>query len=202
MEKQELLNNLRKQGFDNKIISAFEKVKREDFIPEDLKPYAYDDAPLPIGFSQTISQPYTIAFMLNLLELSENQSILEIGSGSGYVLALLSKIVENGKIYGLERIKALAINSNKILKDYKNVRIINKDGSNGLKEFAPYDRILISASSENIPLHLINQLKENGIIVAPVRNSIYSIKKGKNKNEIKEFPGFIFVPLIEGEEVC
>jgi len=200
MDKQELLNELKKEGFGNSIISAFDSVKREDFIPEEYKPYAYDNAPLPIGFSQTISQPYTIAFMLNLLELSDSQSILEIGSGSGYVLALISEIVKNGKIYGLERIKALADNSKNILKYYENIKTINKDGSVGLKEFAPYDRILISATQEYIPLNLTKQLKNNGIIVAPVKNSIYKIKKGKNKNKIKEFPGFIFVPLLPGEE--
>jgi protein-L-isoaspartate(D-aspartate) O-methyltransferase len=200
MNKQELLNDLKENGFNNNIISAFEKIKRQDFVPVEFKSSSYENIPLPIGYSQTISQPYTIAFMLNLLKLSENQSILEIGSGSGYVLALLSKIIKNGKIYGIERIKALAEKSKNILKNYRNIKIINKDGSMGLEKFAPYDRILISASLKDIPLNLMNQLKNNGILVAPVRNSIYYIKKRERENEIKEFPGFVFVPLLDGVE--
>lgn len=198
MKKEELLQSLKEKGFPEKILKAFRKVKREDFIPKEFKSEAYEDIPLPIGYSQTISQPYTIAFMLNLLEISDNQSILEIGSGCGYVLALISEIAKNGKIYGVERIKALADKSKKLLKNYKNVKIINKDGYYGLKKYAPYDRILVSASFNSIPLHLIDQLKKNGIIVTPVKNSIYLIRKLKGNKEIEEYPGFVFVPIIPG----
>ncbi len=200
MDKQELLNSLKKQGFSENILSAFQKVKRENFISDELKQFAYEDSPLQIGSSQTISQPYTIAFMLDLLELSDAQSILEIGSGSGYVVALISEMVKNAKIYGIERIKILAEKSKEILKDYRNVKIIYADGSAGLKEYAPFDRILISASLSKVPIDLVNQLKNSGIIVTSVKNSIYKIIKRKDKNEIKEYPGFIFVPLLPGVE--
>ena len=182
MDKISLIAHLRSQEFPTKIIRAFKKIPREEFIPKEYKLQAYLDIPLPIGNNVTISQPFTIAFMLNLLELKNNQKILEIGSGSGYVLALLAEITK-GKIYGVEIIKELAIKSRQILKksNYKNIKVINKSGKLGLSEFAPYDRILISASANEIPYYLTEQLKENGIIVSSVRNSIIKIKKQKEK---------------------
>ena len=198
MDKQQLLESLKSEGFPNEIVTAFAKVKREDFIPEQYQYLAYEDMALPLENGATISQPYTIAFMLNLLELqpNKNQKILEIGSGSGYVLALISEIIKKGKIYGIEIISSLANKSKKLLKRDKKITILNKDGSNGLPEKAPFDRILISASANEIPSHLYQQLKNNGILVAPVRDSIFQIRKKNKKIEIKEFPGFVFVPLV------
>lgn len=198
MNKPQLLKSLENQGFSNKIIIAFSKTKREDFISKDLKQHTYEDHALPIGQGQTISQPYTIAFMLNLLELTDNQKILEIGSGSGYVLALINEISKNSEIYGIERIKELADKSKQVLKQYKNIHILNQDGSKGLKQQAPFDRILISAAASKIPEHLYSQLNDDGIIVASVQNSIFQIKKIKGEIKKKEFPGFVFVPLVEG----
>lgn len=197
MNKSELINDLKNQGFSENIIKSFEKIKREDFIPKELKNFAYENQPLPLGIGTTISQPYTIAFMLDLLELKDNQKILEIGSGSGYVLALLNEISKNSEIYGIERIRELTKKSKKVLKKNKNIQIIYKNGSDGLKEKSPFDRILISASSDKIPENLFSQLKDNGILVCPVRNSIFQIKKQKGKTIKKEFPGFVFVPLVE-----
>lgn len=199
MKKEELIRSLKSQKFPEKIIKAFEKVERKNFIPEEEKSAAYEDIPLPIGFGQTISQPYTIAFMLTLLEIKDRLRILEVGSGSGYVLALLSKLSPNGKIFGVERIKELVERSKKVLQEenIKNVQVIYGDGSKGLKEQAPFDRILVSASSNELPQKLINQLKMNGILVVPVRNSIVVVKKEINENKIREYPGFVFVPLIE-----
>lgn len=196
MEKSELIENLRKQYFSEKILKAFEKVPREKFVQEQLKQFSYEDIALPLEEDATISQPYTIAFMLNLMELKKGQKILEIGSGSGYVLALLSEIT-NGEIYGVEIIKSLTEKSKQILNEsgYKKIKIYNKNGYEGLKEKSPFDRILISATSDKIPEHLISQLKNNGIIVAPVGNSILQIKKENEKIKIKKFEGFIFVPL-------
>lgn len=195
--KPELLVYLKQQGFSNKIINAFSKVKREDFIDKNLKQYAYENNPLSIGYGATISQPYTIAFMLNLLELTDNQKILEIGSGSGYVLALINEMSKNSKIYGIERIEELVEKSSNVLKSKKNITVICGDGSKGLKKYAPYNRILISASAEKIPPYLYIQLKDNGIIVCPIKNSIFQIKRKGLRLEKKEFRGFIFVPLIE-----
>lgn len=197
MNKEELIKKLKSQGFSSKIVSAFEKIRREDFISKELKKYAYEDEPLPIGYGATISQPYTIAFMLNLLELKDRLKILEVGSGSGYVLALMNELSKNSEIYGIERIEELVEKSRKILK--KNIHVIHNDGYFGLKEKAPFDRILVSASADEIPKNLIEQLNNDGILVCPIKNSIFKIKKEKNKINKKEYEGFIFVPLVKGE---
>lgn len=195
MKKEELIRKLKFHKFPRKILDAFEKLNREDFVPRDLKKQAYEDKPLPIGAGQTISQPYTIAFMLNLLELRDKLKILEVGSGSGYALALINQISKNSEIYGIERIKKLAEKSRGILD--KSITIIHGDGSKGLKEKAPFDRILVSASASDMPQKLVAQLKIGGVLVVPVRNSIIYLKKFRNKNKIIEYPGFLFVPLIE-----
>lgn len=196
MNKKELLDNLKAQGFSKIILDAFVKVKREDFVSQNHRNLAYEDIALPLEEGATISQPYTIAFMLELLELKEGQKILEIGSGSGYVLALISYIIKKGKIYGIEIKKSLAEKSKQLLKKDKKIKIFNRDGSTGLAEKAPFDRILISAAASKTPNNLLKQLKDDGILVSPVNNSIFQIKKNKDKIEIKEFPGFIFVPLV------
>jgi len=195
--KTELLRYLRNLKFPENILNAFQKVKRENFIPKNQKELSYEDVALPIGKGQTISQPYTIAFMLTLLELGDKQIILEVGSGSGYVLALINEISKNSELYGIERIKELADKSKKVLKKQKNIHIIHDDGSKGLENKAPFDRILVSASADKIPQKLVSQLKTGGVLVAPVKNSIIYIKRFANENKVKEFPGFIFVPLIE-----
>ena len=197
MKKKELIKSLKAQNFCPEIIEAFKKVKRENFMPENLQYLAYEDIALPLESGATISQPYTIAFMLDLLELkqSKNQKILEIGSGSGYLLALISTIIGKGKIYGIEIIDSLAKKSKEILKKDKKILIYNMDGSNGLPDKAPFDRIIVSASADKIPEHLYNQLKDSGVLVAPVRGSIFKIKKENSKIRIQEFPGFVFVPL-------
>ncbi|MEM3113326.1 MAG: protein-L-isoaspartate O-methyltransferase [Candidatus Pacearchaeota archaeon] len=195
--KLRLLESLKKHGFSEFIVKAFEKVPRENFVPEHWKEHAYDDIPLDIGYGQTISQPYTIAFMLSLLELKDNQKILEIGSGSGYVLALINELSPDSKIYGIERLGALALKSQKVLKDKENIMIFKKDGYDGLKKYSPYDRILISASAEELPKHLLAQLVDGGIMVVPVKNSIFHVRKTPHGFIKREFPGFIFVPLIK-----
>jgi len=197
MDKNQLIYSLKEEGFSKKILQAFEKIPRENFVSQNLQKYAYEDRPLPIGKNQTISQPYTIAFMLNLLDLKNNQRILEVGSGSGYVLALMSKLSKGSEIYGVEKIKSLADNSIGVLRKYKNIKVIHADGTKGLPEEAPFDRVLVSAAAHKIPEKLIDQLKVGGILVIPVTNSIISLKKTKKGNEIKEFSGFRFVPLVE-----
>ncbi len=199
MDKTQLLQSLKRRGFSKEILYAFSNVKRENFIPEKLKVHSYEDTALPIGKGATISQPYTIAMMLSLLELKSGQKVLEIGSGCGYVLALISKITKE-KVFGIEIIKELVEKSRKNLKEY-NVTVYNRDGSKGLEEKSPFDRIIISAGGREIPKKLVSQLKNNGIIVAPVgqryEQSLISYKKIKGKLVIKkEIPGFTFVPFI------
>ncbi len=197
MKKEELIRSLKYRGFSKKILTAFEKVPRENFVPGDLKKYSYEDKPLPIGGGQTISQPYTIAFMLSLLELRNKQKILEVGSGSGYVLALINEISKNSEIYGIERVKKLAERSKKVLEDNKNIIVIHGDGSKGVPDKAPFDRILVSAAASEVPQKLVKQLKVGGVMVSSVRSSIVFLKKYTNENKIKEYPGFRFVPLVE-----
>ena len=215
MDKVQLLKHLKQRGFSKEILNAFLKVKRENFIPVKLKKRAYEDNALPIGNSQTISQPYTIAVMLSLLKLKQRQKVLEVGSGCGYVLALISEIVGikstarctpnckiKGQVFGIEIIKELTEKSKQNLKDYKNIKIYNKNGSEGLSKQEPFDRILISAGCRKIPKTLLSQLKNNGIIVAPVgskyEQSLVAVQKKKNKFIIKKrIPGFIFVEFVE-----
>ena len=198
--KQLLIESLKKKGYSESTISAFEKVKRENFVPEHLKSYAYEDIALPIESGSTISQPSTIAFMLSLLDLHYGQKVLEIGSGSGYVLSLISEIIKSGKIYGLEINKRLAIKSKELLSKDSNIEIFNKSGSLGFSSLAPFDRIIVSASFSDlrIPLSLLEQLSPNGILIAPVKSSIFKIIKNSDGKLIKEeFQGFVFVPFRE-----
>ncbi|MBU2104840.1 MAG: protein-L-isoaspartate O-methyltransferase [Nanoarchaeota archaeon] len=202
MNKKELMNSLKQKGFSEKIIGAFERVSREKFVPEKLKPRSYEDTALPIGEGQTISQPYTIAMMLSLLELRKNQKVLEIGSGCGYVLALLSELVgETSSVFGIEIIKELAKRSRNNLRNYKNIKVYNKNGAEGLESEKPLDRILISAALDKIPEKLTEQLKDKGILVAPLGNSyiqsLVKFQKINNKLILKEqIPGFVFVRFV------
>ena len=200
MNKNQLLQSLKQKGFSKQIIDAFSEVKRENFVPSKLEKHAYEDTALPIGKGQTISQPYTIAMMLSLLDLKKTQKVLEIGSGCGYVLALISKITK-GKVFGIEIVRELAEKSKENLKEYNNIKVYNSDGSKGLPKELPFDRVIISAGGKEIPRKLVFQLKNNGIIVAPIgpryEQSLIAFKKIKDKLVIKkQVPGFIFVPFI------
>lgn len=201
MDKDQLLETLRKQKISQKTLNAFEKVPREKFIPQMMQFLAYEDNALPIGHNQTISQPYTIAVMLDMLDIKKDQKVLEIGSGSGYALALISELVgENGKVYGLEIVNDLMEKSKKPLSPYKNVRVFYGDGRFGIFEKAPFDRIIISAALQEIPRELVTQLNDGGIIVAPVgpsnMQSIVAYKKvNKELTVIDHVDGFVFVPF-------
>ena len=202
-QKQILIQSLKSKGFSPEILNAFSKVKRENFISGKFRKMAYLDEALPIGKGQTISQPYTIATMLSMLEIKKGQKILEVGSGCGYVLALISELVgKKGNVFGIETIKKFADKSKKNAAHLRNVKICNKNGRLGLEKKAPFDRILISASCSEIPKPLVSQLKKGGIIVAPIGNkfnqSLVSLKKTNGEMKITEnFPGFIFVPLVD-----
>lgn len=186
------------------VIDAFQKIDRIDFVPEELKEEAYANAPLPIGHGQTISQPLTVAFMLEHLQPEPGNKILEIGAGSGWQTALLANIVgENGKIFALELIPELEAMGRKNVSKYNFVqkKIANfscRNALNGLAEEAPFDRIISAASSQEIPIVWKEQLKIGGRMVVPVRDSVYLvIKKGENQFEGDVFPGFVFVPFVD-----
>ena len=184
------------------IIDAFYEIDRANFVPEELEYEAYANAPLPIGYGQTISQPLTVAFMLELLQPKSGHKILDVGSGSGWQSSLLAYITGNeGRVIAIERILELSKfgkeNSEKY--NFRNLEFIVGDGSKGYKKEAPYDRIIVAAAAfDKIPEELKKQLKINGRLVIPVKNSIWLvIKTEENKFEKKEFPGFVFVPLVE-----
>lgn len=206
MSKEALINYWQKSKLvtDERVITAFKKIPRENFLPEDLKKQSYDDNPLPIGYNQTVSQPTTIMIMLQSLELKKTDKVLEIGTGSGYNAALISYILKQGKLYTTEIIPELAESAKHNLEKLKinNIEVIKTDGSKGYKEAAPYDKIILTAACPKIPKVLIKQLKINGILVAPVgplyNQEMLKVIKRANKLEIKSLGNFIFVPL-QGE---
>lgn len=144
------------------------KIPREKFIPQANALSAYDDRAVPIGFDQTISQPYMVAIMTQILELDPEHKVLEIGTGSGYQTAILAMIAK--EVYSVERIAELSARAEVVLKQLKitNVHLQVADGTLGWEEFSPYDRIMVTAGSPDVPESLISQLTDNGIIVIPV----------------------------------
>ncbi len=204
MDKESLIKYWNKTGLihDVKLINAFKEVKREKFVLLEYKDKAYDDIALPIGYGSTISQPSTIMIMLQALEIKPDNKILEIGTGSGYTAALMSKIISNkGKIYGLDIVPEIIEFAERNLTEekIKNVELFCEDGSKGLKKYAPYDRILVNAAAKDTPKELINQLKINGILVIPIGSEHHQkmIKFTKEKNKLKEeyLGDFVFVKL-------
>ncbi len=194
--KKQLIQNLRSYNFPDNIVQAFERVDRRLFIPAEKNALAYENIPIEIGHGQTTSQPYTIAFMLNLLELEDRLKILEVGSGSGYVLALLNEISRNSEIYGVEIVKELAQLSKERLKNYKNIKVISGNAFKDLEEKG-FDRILVSAFYKSIPQSFLRKLNFKGILACVVDNKIVVVKKDSGENKITEFPGFVFVPLVK-----
>jgi len=186
---------------DERLFSAFMEIPREAFILKENIEYAYNDYPLPIFGGQTISQPTTIMIMLEALELKEDDKVLEIGTGSGYNAALISRICKKGMVYSTEIVPELVEFARKNLKKIgiKNVKVIEWDGSMGYEKEAPYDKIISTAAAPEIPKPWLDQLKINGIIVSPVGPSyaqeMMKIRKTRKGIQIKELGSFIFVPL-------
>ena len=185
------------------IIAAFEAIDRADFVPAEIRGQAYINEPLPIGFGQTISQPWTVAFMLEKLAPLPGQKVLDVGSGSGWQTALLAQIVgDKGKVIGLELIPELARQSVKNIARYNFIsrRVVELHCLNGVKGFsaaAPFDRIISAASAPDIPSAWFNQLKIGGRLVAPVDSTIILVHKvAPDKFDRETFPGFAFVPFI------
>lgn len=189
-----------------RVMDAMAEVHRENFVPLEYQPYAYDNGPLPIGHSQTISQPYIVAIMTDLLDLTAESVVLEIGTGSGYQTAILSKLAK--QIYSIERIKALAESARERLKDlaYNNIEIRCRDGYMGWEEKAPFDAIIVTAAISHIPPALIEQLKPGGRMLLPIglphmhQELVLLTKDEDDTMNTESLLGVAFVPFITDEK--
>ncbi len=201
LTKQALINTWQKRGLisDQTVLDAFRTIPREKFVPSGFESEAYCDAPLKIGCGQTISQPFTVLAMIELLNVAKTDKVLEIGAGSGYGAAILGQLAS--QVYAIEIVSELVklaqgnLNQTKI----NNVEVIEWDGSRGYDRESPYDRIIVSAACSKIPRALIEQLGEGGIIVAPVGGSRSQVMtrgvKCKGSLQKSYFGNYVFVPL-------
>jgi protein-L-isoaspartate(D-aspartate) O-methyltransferase len=192
MRKDMVENQLRPRGITNdRVLDVMGDVPRHLFVAEDLRDEAYMDGPLPIGFDQTISQPYIVAFMTEVLKVEQQHSVLEIGTGCGYQSAVLSSLAKH--VISLERIKELAESAQRRLRklDYSNVDVVHGNGWNGYKQNSPFDRIIVTAGANKIPKALLGQLANGGIMIIPVGKIMFSqtlriISKDSNGNVTKQ----------------
>jgi protein-L-isoaspartate(D-aspartate) O-methyltransferase len=206
-DRNSMINTqLRSRGiFNEKVLAAMARIPREAFVPGNLRARAYEDGPLPIGYGQTISQPYIVALMTELLEPAPNHRVLEIGTGSGYQAAVLSGLVD--EVYSIEIVEPLAERAVKTLADLgmTNVHVRAGDGYAGWPEKAPFDSIIVTCAPDHVPQPLVDQLKEGGRMVIPV-GSRFGVQKlirftkvgGKVRQE--EVLEVRFVPLTRGGE--
>ncbi len=196
--------HLIKRGIrDQRVIAAFRKVPRERFVPSQYRKNAYGDFPLPIGFDQTISQPYIVALMVEALSLKSKDRVLEIGTGSGYQTAILAEIVSF--VYSVERLPQLAESAGKRLMElgYHNFKINVADGTQGWPEYAPFDAIIVSAAAAKPPASLLKQLSPAGRMVIPIgdlwEQELILYRNTPSGTVSKSFGGCRFVPLVGKE---
>jgi len=188
------------RGIKNtRVLAAMAKVPRHEFVPDKMKPHSYNDEPLSIGEGQTISQPYIVAYMTEVLQLEDDKKVLEIGTGSGYQTAVLAELVRD--VYTVEIIESLSRGSREILDElgYNNIKFKVSDGSYGWKEFAPFDAIIVTAAPRVIPQHLQEQLSMGGKLIVPVGDTfqklVLLVKNKKGFTE-KKLLSVRFVPLV------
>ncbi|MFH1347254.1 MAG: protein-L-isoaspartate(D-aspartate) O-methyltransferase [Candidatus Margulisiibacteriota bacterium] len=185
---------------DPRVLKTFKKVPRHEFIPEKIQSSAYEDRALPIAENQTVSQPYMAAVMTENLQLKGNETVLEVGTGSGYQAAILAELCK--KVYSIERFESLSLHARATAKNlgYTNIEFIIGDGTEGYSQAAPYDRILVTAGCPGIPKPLIEQLKDGGRLVIPVGDVFQQIltivTKEGDKTSIEESVPCVFVPLV------
>jgi len=188
---------------DQRVLSAMARVPRHDFVSERYREQAYGDHPIPIAEGQTISQPYIVALMLEVLKLEPSAKVLEVGTGSGYMTALLAELA--AQVYSVERHGRLARQAEDTLVrlGYHNVTVLVGDGTQGLSDFAPYDGIVVSAAASQIPAALIDQLREEGRMVIPVgppdAQELQLVIKHEGRPIVHRLDGCRFVPLVAGE---
>lgn len=195
-----LINNLHEQGAirNPAVLQAFQDVERAHFLPAEVRSRAGENVPLPIGYGQTNSQPYTVAFLLELLEVEPGMKVLDVGCGSGWTSALLGHMVGiNGQVTGTEIVPELASDAAQNTEMYSNVEIQHTEEVLGAPEKAPFDRILVSAEAETVPQALLDQLASTGILVVPIGGSVWKLTKHETGEiEEEQYPGFVFVPLV------
>jgi protein-L-isoaspartate(D-aspartate) O-methyltransferase len=204
IKRAELVKRLIFEGriYSKEVEQAFLETPREVFVPDSIKKHAYLDTPLEIGNGQTISAPHMVAIMVEGLDIKKGQKILEIGAGSGYHAAIVSKLIgKDGHLYTIERHSTLAVNAKKNILDagITNITIETGDGSRGLSKFAPYDRIYVTCAAPGIPPPLIEQLKDKGKLMIPVGKTICELKLIEKKAEKlieSDLGGCSFVPLV------
>lgn len=199
-----LIRIMRMKGFlnDTRVEEAIRSVHRHFFVPADFSDEAYEDEALPTKHGQTISQPSVVVRMTEWLDVRDGQKVLEIGCGSGWQSAILSKLAGNGKVYSIDKdhdlIKFAKENHGKA--GIKNVEIVEGDGSLGIESKAPFDRIIITAACPSVPKPLEKQLSDNGLLVAPVGKGVQSMvlymKENGKLKEIRKEDGYVFVPLL------
>jgi protein-L-isoaspartate(D-aspartate) O-methyltransferase len=188
---------------DKKVLAAMKKVERHKFVPKGYQYKSYDDSPLPIGEGQTISQPYIVAYMTEILKLDGTEKVLEVGTGSGYQAAILAELAK--EVYTIEVIKTLGDRAKKLLEElnYKNLHVKIGDGYQGWKEHSPFDAIIVTCAPTHVPEALKEQLAEGGIMVIPVgqryAQELVVLTKKKGKLVEKETIGVRFVPMIDGK---
>lgn len=187
---------------DKRVLTAMRQVPRHAFVSETMTSYAYNDEPLPIGEGQTISQPYIVAYMTEMLDLKEDEKVLEVGTGSGYQAAILAEI--SSEVYTIEIIERLSLQAQKVLaqQGYKNIFFKTGDGSRGWEEHAPYDAIMVTAAPESVPEALQKQLKLSGRMIIPVGETFQElilVVRGKKKFKQKRLLPVRFVPLISDQ---
>lgn len=199
--RKKLVNEIRKKGIiDEAILAAFMAVPRHLFLDSGFLEFAYEDKPFPIGAGQTISQPYTVAFQTQLLDIRSGSKVLEIGTGSGYQACILAEL--GVEVFSIERQKKLFEKTKKFLSRFSyTLHLFQGDGFLGIPEFAPYDGIIITAAAPEIPQPLIDQLKPGGVLVIPLGEGLVQtmlrIVKQKDGSLVKEqFGGFRFVPML------
>lgn len=190
-------------AFDESVMQAMQDVDRGDFVPAIYRSQAYDNGPLPIGNGQTISQPYIVALMTDLLDVNADSIVLEVGTGSGYQAAILGKLVR--QVYSVERISELAASSEKRLKQmgYENIHVRCANGYSGWQDKAPFDAIIVTAAASHIPQDLIDQLKPGGRMVIPVglpytnQTLMLVTRNEQGSTNIESVLGVVFVPLVD-----
>jgi protein-L-isoaspartate(D-aspartate) O-methyltransferase len=195
-----LIKQLATEIRDKRVLAAMAHIPREQFVPQQERYLAYEDGPLPIGYDQTISQPYIIALMTEALELKGNEKVLELGTGSGYQTAILAELAET--VISVERVPALAVAAQKVLNSlgYKNIEIYIATETLGWPEKAPYDAIMVTAGAPDIPIDLLSQLAIGGRMIIPAGSryvqELYKVTRQKDKNRVEKLGGCRFVALI------